>query len=495
MKKRITFIAFLSLYLNIEKECLALSFRTTYPGVTISSVSQTSDFGYIIAGYSTTYSIGSKDIVLIKTDSVGAVIWSKTYGNYVNSGADDVPANAVEIPGSVGYYVAGQFWNQSNNTYEIYILQTDANGNEIWSRTMYNGGYDKGMRIESAFGGGCLVTGWVGNSSKGYLCRLDILGNIVWQSSVSYPLGAWVLQSCKETADGGAIAAGYDNELGSYEMWLIRTNSIGTILWQRGYAMPATYNFCYDICLTNDNGFLLAGGSNGINLAKTDSSGNLQWAMTYSGVNAYPRAYSVMQCQDTGYIVLSNDLNNNQYLMKTDSIGNVIWTMKYSGGYYINTVEQTADGGYVLAMGSDVIKTNASGVTDCGEVAFTLSASTLTLNTRTTSASNTPQSTNIAAADSSTSPFISESPCIPTGINTAPENSLTVFPNPAGEELKIQNAESRIEGIEIYNKLGQKVLSMHHPSTSVDVSKLKPGVYFIRLISKEETVFRKFIVE
>jgi len=477
-----------------ETKAQLLTFRSTYPNITISSVSQTHDLGYIIAGYSTTYSIGSKDIVMIKTDSTGAVIWTRTFGNRVNSGADDVAANAVEIPGGTGYYLAGQFWNQGNNTYEVYVLKTDAGGNRVWSKTMYNHGYDKGMRVDNVTGGGCQVTGWLGNSSEGYLSRLDTNGNIVWQNMINYSTGAWILQSGRQTPDGGAISGGYDNELGSYEMWLLKTNAGGAIQWQHGYSMSGTYNFCYDVCHTSDNGYLLAGGSNGLNLAKTDSSGNVQWSKTYLGTGAYPRGYSVIQCRDTGYIVLANDVGNNQYLMKTDSSGNVMWTMEYTGGYFINTVEQTSDGGYVLAMGTDVIKTDANGVTGCGDVPFTLSASALPLITRTPAAYNTPESASIAAADSSTNPSITVITCSPTSaVNMASESNILIFPNPATKELKIQDSGFRMTSIEVYDMVGEKVFSQPQTS-SIDVSELPPGIYFVRILSENESVTKKITV-
>jgi hypothetical protein len=507
MKKVSAFI--LTLFVCfIDAKSQQVAFRTTYPNVTISSVSQAADHGYIVAGYSTTYSIGSKDIVLIKTDSMGAVTWTQTFGNKVNANADDIAANAVEIPGG-GYYLAGQFWNQVNNTYEVYALKTDANGNRLWSKTMNNGGYDKGMRVENAAAGGCMVTGWVGNSSRGYLGWIDASGNVIWQVAINYALGSWNLQSARQTPDGGMINCGYDNELGAYEMWLVKTSAAGAIQWQKGYAMSATFNFSYDVCTTADSGYMLAGGSTGINVAKTDGSGNLQWAKTYLNISASTtRAYSVRQCQDNGYIFLANDLNNNQYLMKTDSTGNVSWTRQYTGGYYINTVEQTADGGYVLAMGSDLIKTDANGVTGCGEVPFAFTASVLTLATRTPSASTTPLSLNAVAADSSTSPSVVPTICFPTEVGSNEEqSSFMVFPNPATTELRIKNSELKIKKIEIYSILGEKVYSQQ-PKTgntdasvsifdpkpvTVNVSGLPSGLYFVKVLTENGFAAGKFV--
>lgn len=483
MKKIITFCLGAVSVINVSAQTVA--FRNTYPDVTISSASQTMDHGYIIAGFSTVHTIGSKDIIMMKTDSTGVIQWIKTFGNNVNSGADDIAGNAVEIPDGSGYYLTGQFWNQGNNTYEIYVLKTDTAGNRLWSKTMFNGGYDRGMSVDNAQGSGCLVTGWLGNSNRGYLGRLDSSGTLLWQKAIYGAPGAWVLHSGRVTPDGGTISCGYDNELGTYEMWLIRTNYMGTTLWQTGYSITGTFNFAYDVCLAG-NGYVIAGGSNALNLVKTDSTGTILWANVYSGVNANPRGYSVRQCSDGGFIILGNDIGGDEYLMKTDSNGSVSWTMKYPGGYAINTVEQTSDGGFVIAQGSDLIKTDASGNTGCSDIPFTMTSSVLSLNTRTTGAGNLFQLAINSPADSSTSPFLTPTFCFTTAVTDfESQRSINVIPNPATSEITVQSLKLNLNSVEIYNALGEKVYSnaegFYSNVETINVSKLSSGIYFVKV--------------
>src|SRR5436853_7815723 len=62
--------------------------------------------------------------------------------------------------------------------------------------------------------------------------------------------------------------------------------------------------------------------------------------------------------------------------------------------------------------------------------------------------------------------------------------SVLISPNPATSELRIQNAELRIENIEIYNPLGEKVFQSHISNLtsqiSIDISQLPSGIYFLR---------------
>jgi hypothetical protein len=210
----------------------------------------------------------------------------------------------------------------------------------------------------------------------------------------------------------------------------------------------------------------------------------------------------VKQCQDTGYIFLANDISNDQYLMKTDSAGNVMWTMQYTGGYFINTVEQTADGGYVLAMGNDLIKTDANGVTGCGEIPFTMNASVLTLVTRTPSAFGNFQSLSAAAADSSTSPSVTATLCFPTGSGKfESETNIVIYPNPASTELRIQSrvlgTELKIKTVQIFNILGEEIFQSRVSNLAsqipLNVSDLLPGLYFIKLLTENGTMAAKFV--
>jgi hypothetical protein len=87
----------------------------------------------------------------------------------------------------------------------------------------------------------------------------------------------------------------------------------------------------------------------------------------------------------------------------------------------------------------------------------------------------------------------------PVGTEELNNSSIELFPNPTTNELKIQNAEFRIETVEVYDALGQRVCSQletkdFKPQTSVDISQLRPGIYFVTITDKEKnTVTRKFV--
>jgi hypothetical protein len=84
------------------------------------------------------------------------------------------------------------------------------------------------------------------------------------------------------------------------------------------------------------------------------------------------------------------------------------------------------------------------------------------------------------------------------GITDNAENiSLEIFPNPATNELRIQNSNLKIESVEIYNVVGEKrltpTLSKGEGDSFIDVSMLSSGMYFARVGTEKGILTKKFI--
>jgi hypothetical protein len=87
-------------------------------------VQQTSDGGYILAGYTSSFGAGDYGIFLIKTDANGNIIWAKTY-----RGTDDEQAYSVKQTSDGGYIVAGRTRSFGAGSWDVFLVKTDANGN------------------------------------------------------------------------------------------------------------------------------------------------------------------------------------------------------------------------------------------------------------------------------------------------------------------------------------------------------------------------------
>lgn len=144
------------------------------------------------------------------------------------------------------------------------------------------------------------------------------------------------------TFDQGIIASGfYTDSLGTNNALLVRYDSLGNLLWAKGY------NFSNDdqalsVQQTQDSGFVLGGhavnglGGQDMFLAKTDANGNLSWVRQYGG-SGTDWGRVAMEDPFGGYILGggSNSFANSTdvLLIKTDLSGNLLWSSTYSGQF------------------------------------------------------------------------------------------------------------------------------------------------------------------
>src|ERR1035437_2070745 len=155
-----------------------LTFQKTYGGTgddEANSIQQTTDGGCIIAGSTTSYGVGGNDVYLIKTDSSGAVTWTKTYG-----GASEDKAFSVQQTSDGGYILAGMTGMALYP--DVYVIKTNASGDTTWSKSYGMPADDRGYSIRQTFDGGYIIGGnyGTGMADHVYLIKTDVTGGIVW---------------------------------------------------------------------------------------------------------------------------------------------------------------------------------------------------------------------------------------------------------------------------------------------------------------------------
>ncbi len=198
------------------------------------SVQQTTDGGYVIAGGTTLVS-GTPDIYLIKTDSNGNEIWSKTFGG-INS-AESAYSMQQTVDG--GYIIAGYTCKYENGRADIYLIKTDSNGNEIWSKTFGDtrSNCNYGYSMQQTTDGGYIITGSAypyGTTllygSDVYLVKTDNSGNETWSKTIGGIGTNDSGSSVRQTLDGGYIIVGITtSNKGGSDIYLIKTDSNGNL--------------------------------------------------------------------------------------------------------------------------------------------------------------------------------------------------------------------------------------------------------------------------
>ncbi len=361
------------------------TFQQTYGGSGYDAgeaVRQTTDGGYIVAGYTQSYGSGGSDFWLLKTDALGKELWTQTYGGSAGDIAYDVQQTT-----DGGYILVGITWNLGNGMGDAWLLKTDRDGNELWAKTYGGTAEDRPYSLQQTNDGGFVLAGYTQSSGEGlsdfWLLKTDADGNELWSRTYGGAAEDRAFE-VQQTVDGGFAIVGYTQSFGAgaEDVWLVKTDVQGNQQWTETFGNELI-NKAFSLQITSDNGLIIVGETQqgeseqfATWLIKTNAQGHQQWASTYDN-NSVGR--SVQQTQsDNGFIVVGSTQGfgsgeQDVYLLKTDWQGNELWSKTFGGSAYDvgAQVQETTDRGFVLTGytesfgngGQDVwlIKTDADG--------------------------------------------------------------------------------------------------------------------------------------
>jgi len=312
------------------------------------SVQQTSDGGYIVAGYtqsndgdvSGNHGELGYDYWIVKLDSNGNIEWKKTLG-----GSDYDKAYSIQQTNDGGYIVVGHTWSNDGDVSgnhggeDYWVVKLDSNGYIEWQKALGGSNYDNAYSIQQTNDGGYIVAGWASSTDGDvsgnhggldyWIVKLDAYGNIIWQKCLGGSERDWA-ESIQQTKDGGYIVAGYtesnDGDVsgnhGRADYWIVKLDAYGNIIWQKCLG-GSDDDWAYSIQQTNDGGYIVAGWASSTDgdvsgnhggldywIVKLDSNGNIIWQKALGGSD-YDYAYSIQQTNDGGYIVAGRTYSND----------------------------------------------------------------------------------------------------------------------------------------------------------------------------------------
>jgi hypothetical protein len=224
------------------------AWNKTYGGAAdeaAKQVIQTSDGGFALAGYTKSFGAGGLDMFLVKTDVEGQMVWNATFG-----GPLDDSANAIIQTSDEGYLLAG-YTTTKEDQQATWVVKTDSSGTILWSRTYL--GISSNCAILSADGSVVLAVDCPGVFG---LVKLSASGELLWNQTYAAVWHRASAQSVAESSSGGFVLAGWteNNEANAKAGWLVRTDSSGNPLWNtiiddvRLYSVIEMSNGDYAMC-------------------------------------------------------------------------------------------------------------------------------------------------------------------------------------------------------------------------------------------------------
>ena len=356
---------FLSLLLSTS--CFSLAhglppdtvWSRTYGGSDVDvaySVCQTSDGGYAACGYTFSFGAGLQDAYLIRINSTGDTVWTKTFGGVSMDGA-----HFVREASDHGFVIAGYTETFGGGGKNMYLIKTDSLGNAEWTKTYVTPLMDVAYAFCETPDSGYMFIGYKNGPSgwvKGdlWILKTDATLDTFWTKEYG-GAGEDYGASIKPTLDGNYIIAGITSSFGANgkNVWILKIDPNGDTLWTRVYG----YNLedvGYGVCCTSDSGYIVAGYINGTGqwtagdlwLLKTDADGDTLWTQVY-GTGGEDYGWDIYETPDTGYVVAGRRAND-MWLLRTDASGDTIWTLNYGGAGTESALAMimTSDGGYLI---------------------------------------------------------------------------------------------------------------------------------------------------
>ena len=235
--------------------------------------------------------------------------------------------------------------------------------NEIWNKTFGGDGLDFFTFIQQTSDNGYIIIGYTKSYDVSktdiWLVKTDIDGDEEWNKTYGGPYSDF--GNCvKETTDGGFILIGYYgyDDGGPYDVWLIKTDNIGNIIWEKKFNGEYTNIYGKSIVELNDGYILLAQIYNidiplktDIWLIRTDFEGNELWNK-YLGVNRWDTGNAIIQDSEGNFVIVgdtySSIYGDEVLLIKTDEKGNRIWRKTYDGWEGFD-IKESNDGNYIIS--------------------------------------------------------------------------------------------------------------------------------------------------
>ena len=233
------------------------------------SVAATGDGGVLIAGTSESFGESYFDAYIVKVDKNGKEEWAKVLGG----DRDDV-ANGIALTADGGFVIAGVTESYGIGSKDMYIVRFDKHAKQMWTKIFGEDSEDIATDVVATKDGGCVVTGKTKSfGSKRYdmsVVKLSQGGKTVWHRLFGYKEKEWV-NAIARTGDGGFMIAGTTDSFGhgEFDFYVMQLDQEGHSLWSPVYG-GEDEDIAHDLVQTTDGSFVVVGETKSYGKGKED---------------------------------------------------------------------------------------------------------------------------------------------------------------------------------------------------------------------------------
>jgi hypothetical protein len=256
----------------------------------------------------------------------GDTLWHKTYGGNLSDNGKSI----IEVSNG-GYLIIGDTKSFGSESYDIYLIKIDEDGNTLWEKTYGGDDWDKGWSVQETSDDKLIMVGSTQSFGSGnedvFFAKLSQDGDTIWTKTFGGESSDWGY-SVQEVSEGGYIIVGGTSSFGegSLDAYIIKTDANGDLIWSKSFG-GVDEDEAYHVRETDDNRYIVAGrtesygkGYNDFYILEIDNNGNSIWSSTYGGTGT-DRCYSLDVTSDNGFILVgeTNSFGNgggDVYLIK-----------------------------------------------------------------------------------------------------------------------------------------------------------------------------------
>ncbi|MDD5597389.1 MAG: hypothetical protein PHV82_05560, partial [Victivallaceae bacterium] len=292
------------------------------------------------SGYIYTTGISGDDILTSEYDANGNTVWEKYYST-IESIAARKETYAIAVDNSGNVYAVGKCYRDVTMGYDILVIKYNSAGDMIWSRfydgenssSSYDGTDDDigyGICIDDSNNNYFYITGY--SAGDCIVIKYDSDGNLIWKRN--YDSGNYDRGFKLVFGDNNIYVTGmtYSSANNYYNCLLLKYDTDGTLLLQADY--DSGFNDSgYDIALDSAGNIYISGVSyNGANwdclVLKYAANGTLLWSRNFdNGAGEYGRGIAIDASGIINVAGYSDNGGNKDFLtVKFDAGGNMAGT-------------------------------------------------------------------------------------------------------------------------------------------------------------------------